>query len=264
MKSVKNQILVTGSNGQLGKSLQDIALYYPQFDFIFTTKKELDITKPQQIAAFFHERAISFCINCAAYTQVDQAEGEPEKAFEINAEAVKYLALACKAHNTTLIHISTDYVFDGTKRTPYKTTDPVNPINVYGKSKLLGEKYIQNTLRPHYIIRTSWLYHKQHGKNFYKTILDKAKNGESLKITGSQTGCPTNASNLAKFIMKLILDEEAYGIFHFCDEVPMTWYDFALKILEENGLKNETNIIKQDFETLASRPTFSVLNTTGK
>lgn len=259
MSAQQKRILVTGSNGQLGKSLQDIVKDFPNYSFIFKTKEELDITNALEVENVLQQHQINYCINCAAYTKVDQAEQEPEKAFEINAESVKNLAAICNKLKVILIHISTDYVFDGTKKTPYTITDATNPINMYGMSKLKGEGYIQEQLAQHYIIRTSWLYHKKYGKNFYKTILQKAKNGEALQVTHSQTGCPTNAVNLAGFIMKLIEENAGFGIFHFCDAVPMTWYDFAKIIVKENGLQANTAITKKEYPTIAKRPAYSVL-----
>ncbi|WP_340201022.1 dTDP-4-dehydrorhamnose reductase [Ascidiimonas sp. W6] len=259
MKIPNKQILVTGSDGQLGKSLQDIASDFSSYDFIFTTKKELDITDKDEVTSFLRGHKIAYCINCAAYTKVDQAEQEPEKALEINAEAVNNLAQLCKRFEIVLIHISTDYVFDGTKKTPYTVQDSANPINVYGKSKLLGESYIQEQMQRYFIIRTSWLYHKKHGNNFYKTILRKAQNAEDLKVTSAQIGCPTNAGNLAKFIMTLILENKNFGIYHFSDKEPMTWYQFAERILKEHKLQDTIHLTKQEFKTLAPRPAYSVL-----
>ncbi|XLS29266.1 dTDP-4-dehydrorhamnose reductase [Flavobacteriaceae bacterium M23B6Z8] len=259
MKVHKKKILVTGSRGQLGSALKDLVSDFPQFDFLFTTASELDISDKDQIDDYFLKNRTDYCINCAAYTKVDLAEKEKEQAFKINAEGVKNLALACKKNETILIHISTDYVFSGNKREPYSTKDLPAPINIYGESKLAGEMYIQEIMEKYYIVRTSWLYHKKYGKNFYKTIIEKAQKGATLKITDSQTGCPTNAENLSKFILQLIVDNKNFGIRHFCDGEVMTWYEFAVKILKENSLYNNSVISKQDYETIASRPVYSVL-----
>lgn len=255
------KILVTGSESQLGKCLHSAAPKYTELDFTFLNSKAFDITNPEKTTQVFSEKHYDYCINCAAFTNVEQAEKTPEPAFEVNAEAVRFLALACSEYMVTLLHISTDYVFDGEKETPYQTTDKTNPINEYGKSKLLGEKYIQKILKEHYIIRTSWLY-SEFGKNFYKTILDKAKTEKVLRITDEQLGCPTNANNLADYILKLISNNTRnYGIHHFTDEVPMTWYDFAKKILEENSLQDSVRLERvQNYHTFAKRPKNSRLH----
>ncbi|NAS31622.1 dTDP-4-dehydrorhamnose reductase [Flavobacteriaceae bacterium R38] len=257
MKSV----LVTGSNGQLGKSIQKVYKKSAKFDFTFTTSKELDITNPELIQDFFKNSNFDYCINCAAYTNVEQAEKEPEKAFEVNAEGVRNLANVCKEKNIILIHISTDYVFDGEQIEPYAVNDVPNPINEYGKSKLKGEEYIQEILTAFFIIRTSWLYNKEFGKNFYKTIIEKAETEEVLYITDVQKGCPTNTENLALFILKLIVSNDTnFGIFHFTDHEVMTWYDFAKRILIENKMINKVKLEKvKNYRTFAARPKNSTL-----
>lgn len=254
------RILVTGSAGQLGKCVQKIADSYPTIEFIFHSSRTLDITDPEKLAIAFSEAHYDFCINCAAYTNVEQAEKTPEPAFAVNTEAVRHLSLACTKYRTTLIHISTDYVFDGTKETPYLTTDKTNPINEYGKSKLAGEKYIQENLKEHFIIRTSWLY-SEFGNNFYKTILAKAKTEKTLQITDDQTGCPTNANNLASYMLNLILENNKnFGIHHFTDGVAMTWYDFAKKIIMENDLQEKVQLDRtKNYRTFAKRPINSIL-----
>tara|TARA_R110000796_G_scaffold77799_6_gene173845 strand:- start:22141 stop:22962 length:822 start_codon:yes stop_codon:yes gene_type:complete len=257
------RILVTGASGQLGLSLQDLASEYSEVEFVFKNSKDLNITDKEEVNKIFETRGFHYCINCAAYTNVEQAEKSPEIAHKINAEAVKNLALTCKHYDVTLIHISTDYVFDGEKGLPYTVDDQPNPINVYGKSKWEGEKYIQEILDKYYVVRTSWLYHKIHGNNFYKTILKKANKGEELHITDAQLGCPTNAVNLAKYLLTLVgKSNQQYGTYHFTDGKAMSWYGFALNILEENGLKNTTTIAKENnYRSFAKRPKFSVLLT---
>ena len=183
------RILVTGANGQLGRSLQEIATRHQKFEFLFLDKSKMDITRPEQILRRFQEFGPEYCINCAAYTAVDQAEKTPERAYAVNAGGVENLIKACLEQQTTLIHISTDYVFDGKKESGYFPADTPNPINVYGKTKLLGEQIIQQSMERYFIIRTSWLYSKKYGKNFYKTILEKAKKGIKLTVTDSQKGC---------------------------------------------------------------------------
>jgi dTDP-4-dehydrorhamnose reductase len=255
-------ILVTGANGQLGLTIQELYAGNSAFNFMFTSKSELDITSKIDVEAFFEKHKFDYCINCAAYTNVEQAEKTPELANKINAEAVKNLAEVCKQSNTTLIHISTDYVFDGEKKEPYTIEDMPNPINEYGKSKLLGEQYIQEMLSNHFIIRTSWLYSKKYGKNFYRTILELAKTKRELTITTDQIGCPTNTESLVNYLIKLIINSNrAFGIHHFCDDKIMTWHDFAEHILSENKLINTTRLVKgSKYVTFAKRPKFSVLS----
>ena len=255
------KILITGANGQLGKSIEKISSHYPCMKFIFATSKDLDITNKEKASIFFEKHNPNFCINCAAYTNVEQAEKEPEKAFMINAEGVKNMALLCHKFNATLIHISTDYVFDGKKGEPYTINDQTNPINEYGKSKLAGEKYIQEILSNHFIVRTSWLYSKEFGKNFYKTIVQKAKVESEVFITDNQLGCPTNTNNLAVYLLDLIKNKsKQYRIHHFCDGEVMTWYDFAIKIVNENNLNKYVKIVRtENYRTFADRPKYSVL-----
>ncbi|MBT8182158.1 MAG: NAD(P)-dependent oxidoreductase, partial [Eudoraea sp.] len=191
---------------------------------------------------------------------VEQAEKTPEKAFAVNAEGVKNIAIACKEKDVALIHISTDYVFDGEKPAPYTIDDKPNPINEYGKSKLLGEQYIHEILQEYMLIRTSWLY-SDFGHNFFKTILKKAKRGETICVTDSQIGCPTNANNVALHIMNLISNHEfKSGIQHVTDGEVMSWYGFAKKILHENGLADRVQLKKaKKYSTFAKRPKNSVL-----
>lgn len=255
-------ILVTGANGQLGKCLQNIAGNYDDLDFEFKDSKTLDITNTKSINTEFQLENYDYCINCAAYTNVEQAEKTPERAFAVNEDGVKNIATACKKNDVVLIHISTDYVFDGKKEEGYLTTDLPNPINQYGKSKLAGENFIREILDKYYVIRTSWLY-SEYGNNFYKTIMNKAKTQKVLYITDEQTGCPTNANNLAKYILDLIDSKNTkYGIYHFTDEKAMTWYDFAKEILEKNNLKEKVRVERaKNYRTFAARPRNSVLKT---
>src|SRR5690606_10182159 len=200
---------------------------YPQLNFVFMDTQALDITNEEEMKRVFMEIRPDYCINCAAYTDVEKAEEEPKKAFLINAKAVLDLANECKVHRTILIHISTDYVFDGQNTTPYTINDTPNPINVYGESKLKGELHIKDTLDRYFIIRTSWLYSKKYGKNFYRTIVALAKEKKELAITDAQTGCPTDTVNLAQYILGLITNHDNhYGVLHFSDKLVMTWYEF--------------------------------------
>jgi len=257
-------ILVTGAFGQLGLSIQDIHKNYTDFTFVFKDSKELDITNFESIEETIGSGNYDFVINCAAYTNVEQAEKTPEIAFKVNAEGVKNMALACKKHGVALIHISTDYVFDGEKEGPYTVHDIPNPINEYGKSKWEGEKYVQDILTDYFIVRTSWLYSKKHKKNFYRTILEKAKHGEVLSVTDAQIGCPTDAINLATFTIELIKkDIRTYGLLHFTDGEAMSWYNFAQKILKKNFLSKRVTLVKdKNYHTFALRPKNSILKNT--
>lgn len=255
-------ILVTGANGQLGKTIEELFEdNNDNLNFVFVSKTELDITDEESLKQYFIENHFDYCINCAAYTNVEQAEKTPEMAFKVNAEGVKSLAEVCKETNTILIHISTDYVFDGDKQEPYTVEDIPNPINEYGKSKFLGERYIQDILGKYYIIRTSWLYSKRYGKNFYRTILEKAKTEKELFVTDEQVGRPTDAINLAEYIIDLILSQsKKYGIKHFCDKEVLTWFDFAKLILIENSLSSEVLLVRaKNYRTFAKRPKNSIL-----
>ncbi|MER3319479.1 MAG: dTDP-4-dehydrorhamnose reductase [Allomuricauda sp.] len=255
------KILVTGSNGQLGRSLQQKAHDFTELCFDFKSSQELDITKPEELVEVFQKENYDFCINCAAFTNVEQAEKHPEEAFKVNAEGVKNLAEACKKHRITLIHVSTDYVFDGKKKGAYTIDDRTNPINEYGKSKLAGEQFIQQIIPNHFIIRTSWLYNKNQGHNFYRSIVKRALAGDDLHVTDAQKGCPTDTDSLAKFILKeIVLGKMPFGLYHFTDGKPMTWYEFAQHILDENGLTDKVKLVLDtNYRTFAKRPTNSVL-----
>ncbi len=254
------RILVTGGDGQLGQCLRKISSDYGDLQFEFYNSKTLDITSSENVSSIFSKGNFTYCINCAAYTNVEQAEKTPEPAFAINAEGVRILAEQCRDHQVTLLHVSTDYVFDGTKESGYVPDDLTNPINAYGKSKLQGELYIRDLLRRYFIVRTSWLY-SEFGTNFYKTILRKARAGEDLQITEEQIGCPTNANNLAKYLLELIAKEDpGYGIYHFTDGEAMTWYGFAERILRENNLEQQVRLDRaRNYRTFAKRPKNSVL-----
>ncbi len=256
------KILVTGSGGQLGQTIKELGHEYKELVFDFKNSSELDITDKNKINKLFSEGNFDYCINCAAYTNVEQAEKTPEPAFKINSEAVKELALSCLKYKVNFIHISTDYVFDGLKEVPYTIEDETNPINEYGKSKLLGEENIREVLPNHFILRTSWLYSKKYGHNFYRTILKKAKDGAELRITDEQKGCPTDTETLAKFILgEIIQGKRKYGTYHVTDGKPMTWFDFANQILIENQLTEKTKLIlDRNYRTFAKRPKNSVLN----
>ncbi|QHI37478.1 dTDP-4-dehydrorhamnose reductase [Kordia antarctica] len=258
-------VLVTGANGQLGQCIQKIQQQHKEIKFHFKSSSELDITDTKTVNDYFSKNTFDYCVNCAAYTNVELAESEEEKAYLVNAEAVKNLAKACAENNTTLLHISTDYVFDGTKTAPYVETDTTNPISVYGASKLKGEQNIQEVLQQYFIIRTSWLY-AEFGKNFYKTIVQKAKEKANLTITTEQTGTPTNANDLAELILKIINTENTdYGIYHFSNDGEATWYDFTKEIIKNLNLASAEKPTLQSvasYKTKAARPKNSVLDKT--
>ncbi len=264
------KVLVTGGKGQLGKSIESIINQYSDFEFRFIDVDELDICDAEKTEQYFNDYKPDFCINTAAYTAVDIAETQKEKAFLVNAIGPKNLALACSKLNTILIHISTDFVFDGFKKAPYTEDDAPNPISVYGASKLEGEKNIQAEWPKHIIIRTSWLY-SPYGNNFVKTMLRLAETRPELSVVNDQIGTPTNALDLAEAIMHIILKHvlyerkkqaiEFYGIYHFSNEGQCSWFDFAKKIFEINNIKiNLQPISTSNYLTPAKRPIYSVLN----
>ena len=256
------QVLVTGANGQLGNSIKRISPNFRGLKFVFTDVADLDITNSEEVNTFFESNAFDYCINCAAYTAVDKAEEEVDKAFLINATAVKNLAKGCQTAGAVLIHISTDFVFDGTKRTPYTEEDTPNPISVYGKSKLLGEEYVQEICDRYFIARTSWLY-SEYGNNFVKTMLRLAETRKQISIVNDQIGSPTYAGDLAEFILKVISSEStAYGLYHYSNLGAISWYDFAVEIFKQFGKDIDVQPIKtKDYPTAAKRPKFSVLKT---
>ncbi len=255
------KILVTGANGQLGRCIKDAAADFPDLEFVFVSKEELNIENSDLLLDFFSKNSFTHCINTAAYTNVEKAESEPEKAFAINAEAVKKVAVSCKENDVVMLHISTDYVFDGKKQTPYLETDATNPINVYGASKLKGEHYIQEICDKFFIFRTSWLY-SQFGHNFVKTILKYAEAEKPLTITTEQTGTPTNANDLAKALLQVIAqDSTDYGIYHYSNGGETTWFGFAEEILQQTEKLKDTKLAKTNhYRTFAARPAYSVLN----
>ena len=260
-------VLVTGSSGQLGQSLQFIAPNYPQIDFVFCDSKTLDITNLENCNQVFDKYKPNFCINAAAYTAVDKAESEPEKAFAINVIGAKNLAEVSKKFDTILLHISTDFVFDGNKKSPYSEQDLPSPTGVYGQTKLDGEKVIQDVLEKHFIVRTSWVY-SQFGNNFMKTMLRLASERDSISVVNDQIGTPTNAVDLAEVLVAMILKTHNsqlvtfnFGIYNFSNEGQCSWYDFAQKIFEINNITiNLLPIPTTSFPTPAKRPSFSVLD----
>ena len=254
-------LLVTGSSGQLGQCLKQQLQNTGDISCYFATREDLDITNSDEVQRFFSEHNFDYCINTAAYTNVEKAESEQKEAFLINAEGAYSLAKACKKHNVVLLHISTDYVFDGMAKTPYQEQDPTNPLNVYGASKLKGEQHIGDTWNKHFIIRTSWLY-SQYGHNFLNSMLQFAKQKKALTITTQQKGTPTNANDLAQVLVTIIKTGNArYGVYHFSNQGEATWYDFAEAIFKATGEIDTVNLAKTEhYATFAKRPSYSVLN----
>ncbi|RUT79635.1 dTDP-4-dehydrorhamnose reductase [Ancylomarina longa] len=259
-------LLVTGSNGQLGREIRDLSSEYDSFHFFFTDIEELDITNKTALQSYIEGKDIRYLINCAAYTNVDQAEENEDTAQLINAVAVKNLAELASNNNIIPIHISTDYVFSGENFKPYTETDSTNPQGSYGRTKLQGEELLKETTPNHIIIRTSWLY-SPFGKNFLKTMIQLGKNKTELEVIADQIGTPTYAYDLAKSILKIISHIEKdnnfkdYGTYHFSNEGVCSWYDFAQEIQLSAGNKCKISAIEsKDFHCLAKRPHYSVLN----
>ena len=236
---MRTSVLVTGSNGQLGKTIKELFINnIDNIEFTFASKKDLDITNSEAVDLLFSKKTFQYCINCAAFTNVEMAEEEQIQAYKKNAESVAHLSNVCNQYNTTLIHISTDYIFDGKKGEPYLEDDIPNPINSYGLSKLKGEQFIKEILSNYFIIRTSWLY-SEYGNNFFKTVLNKIKQKEDIKVTISETGSPTACSDLAVFIYQLIVKKsQKFGTYHYSNSGETTWYKFALEIVKKFESKN--------------------------
>jgi dTDP-4-dehydrorhamnose reductase len=256
-------VLVTGASGQLGQALKAKASGYKAIQVYYAASDEADITDKACLETLFASVNPDFCINAAAYTAVDKAESEPEMAYAVNVTGAKNLAEVCKASGTTLVHISTDFVFDGAKNTPYTEEDDTHPESIYGTTKLQGEQEIQKVLEAHYIIRTSWLY-SQYANNFMKTMLRLAAERDTLGVVNDQTGTPTNANDLANAVLQIISSgKKAYGIYHYSNEGQATWYDFAKAIFELNNIAITLNPIPTSaYPTPARRPVYSVLDKT--
>ena len=256
-------VLVTAKDGQLGQCFQSLVSKHPNLRFIFKSSSELDITNKSNIEDVFDAHSFDYCINCAAYTAVDKAEEAVELADKVNHLGAQNLAEACKKFDRTLIHISTDFVFDGQSNVPYLETDTTSPLGVYGETKLKGEHAISKTLKQHYIIRTSWLY-SEYGNNFLKTMLRLANERDEIGVVGDQIGSPTYAKDLAEAVLQIIeLRKTSYGIYHYSNEGEISWYDFAKEIFRISNSDIKLNKIKtKDYPTLATRPKFSILNTT--
>jgi len=258
-------ILITGSNGQLGNELKVVSKNFYGYDFIFTDIDTLDITSKDKTSEFIKIARPDWIINCAAYTQVDKAETEPDQAMLINGTAVKNITEVIKGSECRFIHVSTDYVYDGKSNIPYNEDADANPLSSYGRSKLAGERFAllhQGSM----IIRTAWLY-SSFGNNFVKTILRHGAEKETLKVVFDQTGTPTYAADLAEAILSIvsgvIRNQIAMnsGIYNYSDEGVCSWYDFACEIVKEAGLTCKIlPILSKDYAQIAQRPVYSVMD----
>lgn len=255
------KIILFGNKGQVGREIEELAIA-KNVTVIGYDIDNIDITNLDQLFLKFAENnAADIVINAAAYTAVDKAEDEPEKAFAVNATGVKNLAIICKKYNLPLLHISTDYVFSGEKVFAYDEFDKANPLGVYGKSKLAGDEMLQQTWEKHVILRVSWVFGK-YGNNFVKTILRLAKERESLNIVDDQYGCPTPASDIARVLLEMAIQikngNQKWGIYNYCGSPVTTWYDFAVKIIELAREKELLKLRELNKITTAEYPTKAV------
>ncbi|NOW89451.1 dTDP-4-dehydrorhamnose reductase [Clostridium beijerinckii] len=263
------KILITGANGQLGKEIQHLLKImqadighvdkvYNNAEIKAVSSKELDITNFEMVINCVSEFKPEIIINCAAFTNVDKCETDKETALKVNALGPKNLAIAAEEISVKLVHVSTDYVFSGDYKQPLAEYDIPNPNTVYGKTKLLGETYIREQCSKYFIVRTAWLYGR-FGKNFVYTIMNAAKEKGYLEVVNDQTGCPTNAEDLAYNILEIALTE-GYGIYHCTGEGECTWYDFAKKIIEFSEIECQIKpITSENLNRPAKRPIFSAL-----
>lgn len=267
LTTMLKQVLVTGSVGQLGQSIQTIPRDYSGFQFTFVDREELDLSNPSEIKAYFKKNDFDIVINCAAYTAVDKAESETELADKINHLAVKQLAEIAKQNNSALIHISTDYVFNGENHRPYIEADATDPQSIYGATKLKGELAFQKTNPMGCVIRTSWVY-SEFGQNFVKTMQRLGRERDTLNVIYDQIGSPTYACDLAQAILHIIqqpfINTEQSAdkkVFHFSNEGVCSWYDFAKTIFEMSHIDCQVSPIETiDYPTPAKRPHYSLLN----
>jgi len=264
MKNYLPNILITGSDGQLGNALRTHA-GARDFHITACSRDNLDITDPASIDQAIKQYTPDFIVNTAAYTAVDTAEKEIDQAVSVNHLGAQHLAQACAAHKIPLIHISTDYVFDGDKVTPYLEEDAVNPVNLYGKSKYWGEQAVREYCEQHLILRVSGVF-SEFGHNFLKTILRLASERKELNIVADQFTCPTYAGNIAAVIYSLIKQPLKSGIYHYCDNPPVSWHEFATAIIQQ-AKKQRTLLVEKinaittaEYPTLAKRPVYSVLD----
>lgn len=257
------KVLVTGGRGQLAKCIKMASKRRADLNISFEDSSLFDITNSSQMRVYLSKnKDFEFLINCAAYTNVDLAEKNKDKAYQVNAEGAEKLAKLCKEFNIKLVHISTDFVFDGSNTRPYKETDVPNPSSVYGASKLQGEKNIMERLSSYFIIRTSWLY-SEFGSNFVKTILRLADTQKEIKVVSDQIGSPTNAHDLADFLLEIIsINSTNYGTYHFSNTGETSWYGFAKEVFRICNVSADLRPISSSaYASLANRPKYSVLDT---
>ena len=257
------KVLVTGGRGQLAKCIKMASKRRADLNISFEDSSLFDITNSSQMRVYLSKnKDFEFLINCAAYTNVDLAEKNKDKAYQVNAEGAEKLAKLCKEFNIKLVHISTDFVFDGSNTRPYKETDVPNPSSVYGASKLQGEKNIMERLSSYFIIRTSWLY-SEFGSNFVKTILRLADTQKEIKVVSDQIGSPTNAHDLADFLLEIIsINSTNYGTYHFSNTGETSWYGFAEEVFRICNVSADLRPISSSaYASLANRPKYSVLDT---
>lgn len=257
------KILITGRNGQLGSELYDLKDDYPQYEMVFVDREEMDLSNPDQILEVLGSEKPEIIISAGAYTAVDKAENDQELCDAVNHIAVKTIGAWAADNNAKVIHISTDYVFDGSSETLLKETDEPDPINVYGLTKLHGEQALRASSANHVIIRTAWVY-STYGANFVKTMIRLMREREEIGVVSDQIGTPTYAHDLAKAIMQIIeAPEFVQGVFHYSNEGKISWHDFAVAVKEIKGFNTKVNAISSDaFPTSAKRPNFSLLDKT--
>ncbi|MGO1043836.1 dTDP-4-dehydrorhamnose reductase [Clostridioides difficile] len=258
------KILITGSNGQLGRALVNQlesinqSIKQPKYDVLPTTRDDLDISNQTNVDSFIAYNKPDVIINCAAYTKVDACEDNIETAYKINALGARNLAIASEKVNAKLVHISTDYVFNGLSKHPYREDNKTEPNSVYGNSKFMGEKFVEQFSHKYFILRTAWLY--GNGNNFVKTMIRLSSENKEINVVDDQFGSPTSTIDLAKVIIK-IMETEHYGVYHATCEGECSWYDFAKKIFELKNIDIKVNPIKsKDFKCKAKRPPYSVLD----
>ncbi len=263
------RVLVTGAGGMVGREVLQVGLALG-WDMVSRTRAELDLADPAAVRAAVATAQAAVVVNAAAYTQVDRAESEPDLARVANVDGAGWLAEACAARNVPLIHISTDYVFDGQARRPYRPTDPPGPLNVYGRTKWEGERAVRERLDRHVIVRTSWVC-APHGRNFLRTIADLARQQEAIRVVADQYGSPTFAGDLAAALLRAaaraVEGAGAWGTYHYCNAGETTWHGFASAIVE--GLASRPGVVcrrvipiaSREFSTPAARPAYSVLDT---
>ena len=254
-------VLITGANGQLGNEMRVVAKQYTEVDFVFTDVEELNICNADEVDSFVKNLLPDYIVNCAAYTAVDKAETDIDLCRAINCDAVKNLGIAAQKYQAKIIHVSTDYVFDGTSNIPYTETMPTNPQTIYGKTKLEGEKALLSVCNASFIIRTSWLY-SSFGNNFVKTMLRLGNERDSLNVVFDQVGTPTYAADLANAIWEIITSKSTdYGVYHFSNEGVCSWYDFTTAIFRLTNTNCQVFPIESsEYPTKTPRPFYSVLN----